>query len=144
MAWQRCQLHLQQNAGAYVPRQTMKMEVASDIRAIFNAPDRQTAENYLQNAVDKYDKSTPRLFAWMEANLSEGLTVFNFPMEHRRMIRTTNALERVNREIRRRTRVVSLFPKGASCLRLVSAMLMEISEEWQVGKRYCTDQNTET
>lgn len=143
MPWQRCQFHLQQNAAAYVPRQAMRMEVASDIRAIFNAPDRQTAEDYLQSAVEKYAQSAPRLSNWIETNLAEGLTVFDFPVEHRRMIRTTNALERVNREIRRRTRVVSIFPNAASCLRLISALLMEISEEWQVGKRYCSDQKIE-
>jgi transposase-like protein len=135
--WQRCQFHLQQNAGAYVPRQAMRYEVAADIRSMFNAPDRNTAETFLQAAIQKYARSAPRLSAWLEENLAEGFTVFNFPIEHRRAIRTTNSLERINREIRRRTRVVGIFPNEASCLRLVSALLMEISEEWQTGKRYC-------
>lgn len=135
--WQRCQFHLQQNAGAYVPKQTMRMEVAADIRSMFNAPDRKMAEEFLQAAIQKYAVSAPRLSAWMEDNLAEGFTVFAFPLEHRRSIRTTNSLERVNKEIRRRTRVVGVFPNEASCLRLVSALLMETSEEWQIGKRYC-------
>ena len=135
--WQRCQFHLQQNAGAYVPKQGMRYEVAADIRSMFNAPDRSTAEKYLQAAIRKYAKSAPRLSAWLEENLAEGFTVFNFPIEHRRSIRTTNSLERINREIRRRTRVVGIFPNEASCLRLISALLMEISEEWQTGKHYC-------
>jgi putative transposase len=135
--WQRCQFHLQQNAGAYVPKQAMRYEVAADIRSMFNAPDRSTAETYLQAAVQKYAKSAPKLSAWLEENLAEGFTVFDFPLEHRRSIRTTNSLERINREIRRRTRVVGIFPNEASCLRLISALLMEISEEWQIGKRYC-------
>jgi len=135
--WQRCQFHLQQNAGAYVPKQSMRMEVAADIRAMFNAPDRKTAEEYLQVAIQKYAISAPRLSAWMEENLAEGFTVFDFPLDHRRSIRTTNSLERINKEIRRRTRVVGVFPNEASCLRLISARLMEISEEWQIGKRYC-------
>ena len=135
--WQRCQFHLQQNAGAYVPKQAMRYEVAADIRSMFNAPDRNAAEEYLQTAIQKYTKSAPRLSAWLEENLAEGFMVFDFPLEHRRSIRTTNSLERVNREIRRRTRVVGIFPNEASCLRLVSALLMEISEEWQTGKRYC-------
>lgn len=135
--WQRCQFHLQQNAGAHVPRQSMRIEVASDIRAMFNAPDRSTAETYLQAAIQKYAKSAPGLSAWMEDNLAEGFTVFDFPLEHRRSIRTTNSLERVNKEIRRRTKVVGMFPNEASCLRLISAILMEISEEWQIGKHYC-------
>ena len=136
--WQRCQFHLQQNAGAYVPRQTMRSEVAADIRSIFNAADRKTAEELCQAAIQKYATSAPRLSAWMEGNLSEGFTVFDFPLEHRRSIRTTNSLERINQAIRRRTRVVGIFPNEASCLRLVSAILMEISEEWQIGKLFCS------
>jgi transposase-like protein len=135
--WQRCQFHLQQNAGAYVPRQSMRSEVAADIRSIFNAPDRSTAEKYLQMMVQKYTITAPRLSAWLEANLAEGFTVFSFPTKHSRFIRTTNSLERVNREIRRRTRVVGIFPNEASCLRLISAILMETSEKWQIGKRCC-------
>ena len=135
--WQRCQFHLQQNAGSYVPKQSMRIEVAADIRAMFNAPDRRTAERYLQTAIQKYAISAPRLSAWMEDNLSEGFTVFDFPIEHHRSIRTTNSLERINKEIRKRTRVVGVFPNEASCLRLISAKLMEISEEWQIGKHYC-------
>ena len=135
--WQRCQFHLQQNAGAYVPKQTMRMEVAADIRAMFNAPDRKTEEVFLQAAIQKYAASAPRLSAWMEDNLADGFTVFDFPLEHRRSVRTTNSLERVNKEIRRRTRVVGVFPNEESCLRLISALLMEISEEWQIGKHYC-------
>ena len=135
--WQRFHFHLQQNAGAYVPKQAMRFEVAADIRSIFNAPDRKTAEEFLQAATQKYALSAPRLSAWLEENLSEGFTVFDFPLEHRKSIRTTNSLERINKEIRRRTRVVGVFPNEASCLRLISALLMEISEEWQIGKHYC-------
>lgn len=135
--WQRCQFHLQQNAGAHVPRQSMRMEVAADIRAMFNAPDRKTAEEYLQVAIQKYAVTAPRLSVWMEDNLADGFTVFDFPLEHRKSIRTTNSLERINKEIKRRTRVVGVFPNEASGLRLISALLMEISEEWQIGKHYC-------
>ena len=134
---QRCQFHLQQNAGAYLPKQHMRLEVAADIRSMFNAPDRKTAEELLQVDTQKYAVTAPRLSAWLEDNLSEGFSVFDFPLEHRRTIRTTNSLERINKEIRRRTRVVGVFPNEASCLRLVSALLMEISEEWQIGKHYC-------
>ncbi len=135
--WQRCQFHLQQNAGAYIPKQSMRMEVAADIRAMFNAPDRRKAELFLQNAIQKYALSSHLLSARMEDNLSEGFTVFDFPLEHHRSIRTTNSLERINKEIRKRTRVVGVFPNEASCLRLISAKLMEISEEWQIGKHFC-------
>jgi len=116
----------------------MKRSVATDIRAIFNAPDRQEAESLLRRTVEKYQKSAPKLADWMEANLTEGLTIFSFPESHRRLIRTTNGLERLNQEVRRRTRVARLFPNETSCLRLVSAVLMEVSEEWETGKAYLT------
>jgi len=142
IAWQRCQFHLQQNASAYVPRKDMLKEVAADIRTIFNAPDRSTAEIYLAKIVQKYEKSASQLADWLEKNIPEGLTVFDFPAEHRRRIRTTNGLERVSREIARRTRVVSIFPNEAACLRLISAILMEIDEAWQTSKVYLSfDEN---
>ena len=114
----------------------MQAEVAEDIRNIFNAPDRPTAERYLTETVKKYEKSASRLANWMEQNLPEGLTVFSFPSSHRRLIRTTNGVERLNREIKRRTRVVGIFPNEAACLRLVSAVLMETSDEWEAGRVY--------
>ena len=134
--WQRCQFHLQQNAGAYVPRQSLQVEVAADIRRIFNAPDRPTAEAYLTQTVQKYAKSASRLADWLEMNIPEGLTVFAFPAAHQRRLRTTNMMERLNREIHRRSAVVSIFPSEKSCLRLISALLVEQDEEWQLGKVY--------
>ena len=134
--WQRCQFHLQQNAQAYVPRKDMQAEVAQDIRNIFNAPDRSKAETYLKDAIQKYQKTASKLAEWMEVNIPEGLTVFSFPAEHWRKIRTDNQVERLNKEIRRRTRVVGVFPNEESCLRLVSAFLMEKSDAWETGKIY--------
>lgn len=134
--WQRCQFHLQQNAQGYVPRKTLKSEVAADIRAIFNAANRQEAEALLDRMVAKYEKTASALAAWMEANLPEGLTVFDFPRHHRRRLRTANGMERLNREVRRRSRVAVLFPNVASCERLVTAVLMEISEEWETSRIY--------
>ena len=134
--WQRCQFHMQQNASQYVPRQSMKREVAADIRAIFNAPDRDQAEAQLQKTVGKYAQSASRLADWLEGNIPEGLTVFAFPEDHRRRIRTVNSLERLCLEIRRRTRVARIFPNEDSCLRLVSAVLMERSETWETGRIY--------
>jgi putative transposase len=136
--WQRCQYHLQQNASAYVPRKDMLAEVAADIRTVFNAPDRATADLYLAKIVQKYETNASRLADWLEKNIPEGLTVFDFPVTHRRKIRTVNGLERVSQEVKRRTRVVGIFPNEASCLRLVSAILMEIDEKWQIGKKYLT------
>lgn len=134
--WQRCQFHLQQNASQYVPRQSMKREVAADIRAIFNAADRDQAEAQLRKTVEKYAHSASKLADWLEGNIPEGLTVFSFRKDHWRRIRTVNSLERVCLEIRRRTRVAGIFPNEASCLRLVSALLMEISETWETGRIY--------
>ena len=141
--WQRCQFHLQQNASQYVPRQAMRKGVAADIRAIFNAYDREQAEMLLIRTVQKYEQSAPRLADWMEVNIPEGLTVFSFPEPHRRYIRTTNILERLSQEIKRRTKVVRIFPNEASCLRLISALLIEYDEAWQTGRRYLTFENRE-
>jgi transposase-like protein len=116
----------------------MLTEVAADIRTIFDAPDRDTAEAYLAKAVEKYSQTASRLSAWMATNIPEGLTVFTFPASFRRLLRTTNGVERLHREVRRRARVVSIFPNPASCLRLVSAILAEISEEWLTGRTYIT------
>ena len=136
VSWQRCQFHLQQNALQYVSRKSMRKEVAEDIRMIFNAPDRATAEAYLTRVVTKYADTASRLSAWMEENIPEGLTVFDFPRKWWLRLRTTNGLERVSQEIKRRTRVVRIFPNEASCLRLISAILMEIGEEWETGRVY--------
>jgi len=134
--WQRCQFHLQQNASQYVPRQKMRKAVAADIRGVFQAPDRAQAEVYLKQIVSKYSGSASELADWLEVSIPEGLTVFDFPPDHWRRIRTSNVLERLSQEIKRRTRVIRLFPNVASCLRLVSAVLMEKSENWETGRVY--------
>lgn len=134
--WQRCQFHLQQNAQAFVPRQELKSEVAAAIRALFNAPNRAAADALLAQTVQTYAKSASKLASWLEVAIPEGLTVFAFPRGHHQRLRTTNGLERLNQEIRRRTRVVGVFPNEASCLRLVSALAMETSDEWEAGKVY--------
>jgi transposase-like protein len=134
--WQRCQFHLQQNAQAYVPKQAMKKEVASVIRSVFTAPNKEEAKRLLDQLLTRYEKSAPRLVDWAQTNIPEGFTVFQFPADHWRRIRTSNVLERTNKEIRRRTRVATIFPNEDSCLRLVSAVLMEISEEWETGRVY--------
>ncbi len=134
--WQRCQFHLMQNAMQYVPKVAMRVEAADDLRAVFNAPDRNEAERQLSLAVEKYRDTAPKLSAWMEDAVPEGLSVFALPSSHRRKLRTTNMLERLNKEIKRRTRVATLFPNEASLLRLISAVLIETSEEWETGKTY--------
>ena len=109
---------------------------AQGIREVFNAPNRTEAERLLGLLVERYRRTAPALAAWAEANLPEGLTVFDFPVAHRVRLRTTHGLERLNREIKRRTRVATLFPHEASLVRLASAILVEIDEEWQTGKIY--------
>ncbi len=138
MPWQRCQFHLQQNAGAYVPRQDLKAEVAADIRAIFTASSPIDAQALLTRTVQKYAKTAAKLAAWLETALPEGLTVFAFPAAHRARLRTVNGLERLNQELRRRTRVVGVFPNEASCLRLITALAMETSDDWEAGRTYLT------
>jgi len=134
--WQRCQFHLQQNAQAYVPRLAMRREVAEALRSVFQAPDRTEADRLLGLAIDRFREPAPDLVRWMETNVPEGLTVFTLPLTQRRRLRTVNLLEALNKELRRRTRVATLFPNPASLLRLVSAVLMEYSEEWETGRIY--------
>jgi len=134
--WQRCQFHLQQNAQNYVQRKDDKPKVASALRSIFNAEDLEQANSLLKAKITAYEASNARLASWLEENVHEGLTVFKLPEALRKKLRTTNPLERVNREIKRRTRVVGIFPNTDACLRLVSALLMEASEDWQAGKAY--------
>ena len=136
--WQRCQFHLMQNALAHVPRQELKREVLDDLHGVLDAADQAAATEQLQRVVRKYDKSAPKLAAWMEENVPESLTVFRLPAGHRQRLRTTNMLERLNRELKRRTRVATLFPNEDALLRLVTAILIEVSEEWETGKRYVT------
>ena len=136
--WQRCQFHLQQNAQAYVPRKALRKKVAAQLRGIFNAADRAEAERKLADLVATWRKDAPKLAEWAEENIGEGLTVFdlNLTEAQRRRLRTTNSLENLNQQIKRRTSVARLFPNEASLLRLASAVLMEISEEWETGRRY--------
>ena len=114
----------------------MKTEVAEDIRIIFNASNREEAERLLKLAMTKYEKTAPQLSQWMETSIPEGLNVFHFRISHRRRLRTSNLAERVNREIKRRTKVAGIFPSAASCERLVTGVLIEISEGWEMGSVY--------
>lgn len=131
-------VHLIQDAMAFVPRPTLRKAVVAGIRAVFDAPDRPEAERLLEIAVKKYRATAPSLAEWLEANIPEGLAVFALPVSHRRRLRTINMPERLNKELKRRTRVAGLFPNEASALRLVSAVAMVISEEWETNRKYLT------
>jgi putative transposase len=127
--WQRCHFHLQRNAQAYVPKQDMKAAVAQTLRAIFTALEREETERLLKLAIAKFEKTDPKLATWMEEKLHEGLAVFGFDPVHRVRLRTRNMPERLNEEIKRRTRAATLFPNAQSLLRLVTAVLGEIDDE---------------
>ena len=134
--WQRCQFHLQQNAQNHITKQHLKSKVAAELRAVFNADSRERAEERLKDFVNTYRKNQPKLAAWAEENIPEGFAVFALPEAHRKRLRTSNACETLNSQIKRRTRVVGLFPNEDSLLRLVTAVLIEISETWETGKSY--------
>jgi transposase-like protein len=111
-----CQFHLQQNAQASVPRQELTAEVAAAIQAIFTAPDRADADALLARTVQTYSKTASKRATWLETAIPAGLTVFAVPASHRQRLRTVSGRARRNQEIRRRTRVVGVFPNEASCL----------------------------
>ena len=115
--------------------------MSNTIRSVFNASCRAAADLRLKEITARYVSSAPKLAAWMEENLPQGLAIFALPSAHHRRLRTSNAIERVNQEIKRRTRVASLFPNEASLLRLVSALLAETSAEWETGKVYLNMEN---
>ena len=145
--WQRCHFHMAQNAQSYIPKVSLRKTLGGVLKSIFNAPTRADAIELKNRAVNQYGKIAPDWCKWLDENLEEGLTVFSFPMSHWRKIRTTNGVERLNREIKRRTRVATLFPNKESCLRLVTAIVEEIHEDWMAGRKYLsitdTDENAE-
>jgi transposase-like protein len=134
-AWQRCRVHLTRNAQDLVPRSARSM-VASAIRMVIEQPDGMSAREQLDRVIDGLRPRFPAvadLLTRAEAGL---LAHFDFPEPHRRQIRSTNPLERLNKEIKRRTAVVGIFPTRASVIRLVGMILAEQDDEWQDGRRY--------
>ncbi len=134
--WQRCQFHLAQNAQAHAHNRAQGREMGQAIRDIFNAPSLADAEAMVTRVAQRFAKENPKWVKWLEENIEEGFTVYRFARSSHRKIRTINVLERVNKEIRRRTRVVGIFPNEDSVLRLTSAVLAEIHEEWLTGRQY--------
>jgi putative transposase len=123
-----------QNAMQYVPKVELRKQVAQDLRSVFNARDLDDAAEELKRFVNLYKDTAPKIAAWAETNIPEGLSVLQLPEEHRKRMRTTNMLERHNKELKRRTGVATLFPNEASLLRLVTAVLVELSDDWENGK----------
>lgn len=144
--WQRCQFHLSQNAIHHCPTQAIRSEIGDWLRPIFNAKDRPEADQRLHDAVEHYQTAAPKLAAWLEENVPESLTVLMLPDHHRKMLRTTNGIERpIQQELKRRTRNVRVFPNTDALLRLASAILVEIDDQWSTAtKRYITWQNNMT
>lgn len=134
--WQRCQFHMAMNAQSYAPKKSMQTELGEAIRRIFQSCDIETAREQKRKCIEKYKESAPEFVKWVENNIEEGLTCFGFPEGHRKKIRTSNGMERLNKEVRRRTRVITLFPNVASCERLTTAVLQNVHEDWITGKRY--------
>jgi len=136
-AWQRCQTHYLRNAKAKLPPK-QRPALGAALADAFAAVDKATALCRLQRVVERYRPSYPAFADWLEETMESTLTVFELPPAHRRRMKSTNGLERFNGELERRTRVVGIFPNRASCLRLLSALAMEQSEEWLTGRRYLT------
>jgi transposase-like protein len=133
---QRCQVHYSRNLLGMVGAKKRK-ELGADLRGIFAAPDRRCALELASSVAQKWrEKGYEKIACHIEEHIEECLSFLCFPESHRQRIRTTNGLERFNQELKRRTRVVRIFPNPEACLRLVSALAVEQSEEWVTGRRY--------
>lgn len=137
--WQRCVFHLAQNAQNHSPSNAMREEIGQAIRDIYNALNKEEAERRMREIVSRYQGKASKFCQWLEENFEEGLTFYKFPRSHWRKIRTVNVVERLNREIKRRTKVAVLFPNEAACERLVTSVAMDIHEDWvSEGRVYLT------
>jgi putative transposase len=134
-SWQRCRVHFVRNALALVPKSAAQM-VAATIRTVFAQPDGASAREQWRRVADGFRPRYPRLAALLDAAEAEVLAYLAFPPEHWRQIWSNNPLERLNKEVKRRTDVVGIFPNAEAVLRLVGAILAEQHDEWQVGRRY--------
>lgn len=134
-SWQRCQFHFIRNLLALAGRGEKK-KLHSDLRAIFDSPDLETANWRIEDTMRKWMVKRPAVVDKIDEEMEDALACFHFPGPLRKRIRTSNCPERLNQEIRRRTRVVRIFPNEASAIRLISAVLMEISDQWETGRRY--------
>jgi putative transposase len=133
--WQRCRVHFVRNALAVVPKAAAPL-VAATIRTVFAQPEAEMAQQAWRQVADGFRARYPKLAALLEEAESDVLAYLTFPREHWRQIWSNNPLERVNREVKRRTDVVGIFPNEAAILRLVGMVLAEQHDEWQVAKRY--------
>ena len=143
VGWQRCQTHYQRNAASKVLRKH-RGEVHDQLRDVFAAPELEEAQRRAEQMIEHWSRRLPEFSEWLEETIEQTLTVFRLPRKHRVRLRTTNNLEKLHQEVKRRTRVVRIFPNRRSCLRLVTALAMEQSEEWLTGSRYLTMTETQS
>ena len=133
--WQRCQCHFMRNILDKVAKAD-RASLKADMRSIFNSPDEKRAKELLCLTVDRYQKTYPSAAEMLEESSDDILACFGLPESHRKRLRTTNLLERYNQEIKRRTKVVRIFPNEKAALRLITALAAEQSEEWLSGRKY--------
>jgi len=134
-AWQRCYVHFLRNALDHLPRKAND-DCLVELRWLYDRHDIEQAREDLGKWLNKWQGKYAKLCDWVEANIEETFTFYRLPAEHHKHMKSTNMLERINEEIKRRTLVVRIFPNAASCLRLVRALAAEIHEEWIEGTRY--------
>jgi len=135
VAWQRCQVHLMRNTLDATPK-PYQAKLKSKLQLLSNAPDMDTARRLLDDVLLEYSGKAPRAMACLETGFEDPMAVMTLPEPYRHKLRSTNGLERLNREIRRRERVIGIFPNTESALRLLGALLMEQDEEWATGRLY--------
>jgi putative transposase len=134
-AWQRCYVHFLRNALDYLPRKADD-DCLQELRWIYDRRDIQEAQRDLAAWISKWQGKYPKLVDWVEASIGETLTFYRLPRAHHKHLKSTNMLERLNEEIKRRTRVVRIFPNAESCQRLVRALCVETHEAWLEASRY--------
>lgn len=133
--WQRCQTHLIWNILDDCPK-ALQVELHGRLRLIFDAPDVETARGLLNETIEAFGARAPKAVERLEAGLEDAMAVMALPERYRKRLRTTNGVERLNQEIRRRERVIRIFPNEESTVRLIGAVLVEIDEAWSSGPRY--------
>jgi transposase-like protein len=134
-SWQRCKVHWMRNALSYVTK-TQQSMVSAALRQAFSHPDRATASQALRHVADQLRTKWPKLASFIDNSEAEVLTYLDFPVQHRTKIHSTNPIERLNKEVKRRADVVGIFPNEASIIRLVGAVLLEQNDEWTMQHRY--------
>jgi transposase-like protein len=134
-AWQRCYVHFLRNALDYLPRKADD-DCLQELRWLYDRRDLKEAQQDLAAWLRRWEGRYPRLTDWAEEHIGETLTFYRLPRQHHKHMKSTNLLERLNEEIKRRTRVVRIFPNPASCLRLVLALCTETHETWLEDHRY--------